>query len=929
MKRFIPQFLMILGAVFCVSLCGSPEVIHQYSEQDTAYVDSVVHSANSIDALVATHELFKDEGNLLGQVAACRELGRAYRNASRYQEAIDIHKEGLELSQEIRDTLQEVQAMNNIGTAYRRMGMLEEAAYWHYHGLMLCEVWSDTTTVGLKNRVVSLNGLGNVHLSMGNNDVAMDSFREALKGETKLGSLKGMAINYSNIAALHERDGQIDSARYYYSLSMEVNIKSGSDLGISLCHNHFGRLSETEGDYEAAIEQYRAAYDIMKDNDDRWHWHESCLSLSRVSMKLGRMRDARHYLDEALSAAELVGSHDHLAETYDLAYVLEKSTGRHSEALYYLEKQMVSLKILMEERNDKEIFRLKSQYERQKNQNEIQILQTMHNQELRRDRIILYTFLIVIVFAVIAIVFLVYALSLRSRNNRILKELNQTKNNYFTNVAHEFRTPLTVITAAAAAIRRETPEDSPVWEDADDVLRYSESLLDLVNQVMDIARMTSDIAPEPVWHEGNILPYVSGICEQMRRWSESQGVSLEFKADCEDIIMDFIPDMVLRIVRNLISNAVKFSERGGAVEVYVSRDICRGNETVLIKVKDNGVGMTREQIEHAFQPFYQANPILIGSGVGLPVVMLSAQAMGGTVDISSAHSEGTEVDVRIPILHGNASHDKDTFGKRQYEDMGIPSVDVLETSEMSRILIVEDSPDVARWQMRQLGGGYVFYFASNGAEGLRVAEDVVPDLIISDVMMPVMDGVEMCRKIRDSEILNHIPVLMVTARTGHEEKMEGLKAGADAYLEKPYREEELAVRVKQLLEQRKKLKLCYSSKEDEIRSDTYSVAERDFLDKFNAALESAFAKGKIDCEELASELCIGRVQLNRKLKAITGYKTTEYIHALRMAKAKELLEMTSLSIGEIAMKCGIDDVGYFSTIFRKSFGVTPTAYRNG
>ena len=240
MKRLL--MVSLLGS-FLIS-CATDRTPDTYSLSERSRVDSIVYANRNIDSLEVVAGRFESEGNLLGQVVAYRELGRAYRNATRYNEAIDVHKKGLEISWMICDTLQAVQALNNIGTAYRRMGVLEEAASWHYQGLALCEVWSDKSDLGLKNRVVSLNGLGNVYLSMGNDSLAMMSFREALKGETKLESTNGMAINYANIGALWEEKGQIDSAKWYYGHSLECNILTGSELGIALCHCHFGRLAE-------------------------------------------------------------------------------------------------------------------------------------------------------------------------------------------------------------------------------------------------------------------------------------------------------------------------------------------------------------------------------------------------------------------------------------------------------------------------------------------------------------------------------------------------------------------------------------------------------------------------------------------------------------------------------------------------------------
>jgi DNA-binding response OmpR family regulator len=348
--------------------------------------------------------------------------------------------------------------------------------------------------------------------------------------------------------------------------------------------------------------------------------------------------------------------------------------------------------------------------------------------------------------------------------------------------------------------------------------------------------------------------------------------------------------------------------------------------------------MTANQMENIFKPFYTASGGgETGTGIGLYVVKLSAEAMGGCADVSSVVGKGSDFRIVIPVRHDKAV--ETCVAPVCADDGYVPSAEGFEKNavdhegeEAPRILIVEDRPEVARWEMRQLDSRYSFWFASDGAEGLRLAEDIIPDLIITDIMMPVMDGLEMCRRVRASELLSHIPVIMVTAKAGQEDRIAGFEAGADAYIEKPYDEEELSVRVRTLLDQREMLKFRYSLHSSENTSDTdvrgYSVKDKAFLDRFNEVVEASFAKGKVDCEAIASELCVGRVQLNRKIKAITGCKTTEYIHELRIAKAKDLLESTPLSIGEIALKCGIEDVGYFSTLFRKAVGMTPSVYRN-
>lgn len=884
------------------------------------------------------HDAGRDEKLLRDSVSFYKSEGKRLRNSAVYQEALAMHRRGLEVARELCDTHEVVQALNNIGTVYRRMGLLEDAASWHYKALALCEEYSDMTTpTAVKDRVISLNGIGNIHLSMGNNDIALDSFREALKGETSLGSATGMAINYANIGAIMEDDGQTDSARWYYSQSLKCNEESGNRLGMSLCYNHFGRLSEMSGDYEDAFREYSKAYGILSGGADKWHWLQSCTALARVSLKTGRYYQAGRYIEDGIGVAESAGSLAHIAELRHLDYELNRRQRNYVRALESLEKYIEVSDSLTQKRNEEKIYSMRAGYEQERSRSEMNHMRQLHSQENRRNALMLNALVAILFLAVAGIMVLVYALRLRSRNHKMLAELDQTRSNYFTNIAHEFRTPLTVILSAAGSIRNNTAEEGTL-EDAEDILSYSRELLNLVTQVLEVARMTSSLAPQPKWCSGDIAGYITAIAERYEKYAEEKGISLVRDFGTGELEMDFAPDLMNRIVGNLLSNAVKYSRRGTSVTLGLGRRHIRGAEYIVISVRDQGEGMSEARLEEIFKPFrrFSHTGNEMSTGIGLYVVKLSVEAMSGSIDVRSVPGEGSEFDICIPIRHDMASGPLEK--QCAYEAEPVSAGPVVNGSVMSddeeapHILIVEDHPEVARWEMRHLDPQYSFHFAGNGAEGLELAEEIVPDLIITDVMMPVMDGLEFCRRIRSSELLSHIPVVMVTAKATQDDRLKGLEAGADAYLEKPYDEGELALRVKSLLEQRKRLRLRYSGmasvQECAGEARSHTVVEQVFLDKFSEALETAFARGKVDCEVLAAELCVGRVQLNRKIKAITGCKTTEYIHALRIAKAKELLDSTALSVGDVALKCGVEDVGYFSTLFRKTVGMTPTAYRN-
>lgn len=939
MKRRILTFIMLPIFLFsCHRKAAVPDV-------ERGQIDSVVYSVGDADSLARVLDSFISAGNLYGEMVAARELGKKLRNASQFYEAIDVHKRGLVAAEKLRDTVQIVQALNNIGTNYRRLAILDEASSYHYQALTYCDQYSGSRNpddrTARKNRVVSLNGIGNVQLTLGNADEAENAFRQALKGENELGSALGQAINYANLGSILESREMLDSARYYYGKSLEFNEKVKSDLGVSLCHAHFGRLAEKEGDYDAAIEEYRQAYDIMEGNSDVWHWLESAVSLVRAYINAGNLERASFYLAKAGKEAGRISSMEYLAEVNRLEYLISKKKGNAVKALEYYVRSREYADSVASEKNLNHIQNVRVRYERERKQNEIELLNRSWEAE-RKNRNALLTMSLIALFLTIAtIIVLIFLIALRNRNQRIIKEMERMKSTFFTNITHEFRTPLSVVQAAAGDVLNRS-SDPEVRRDALDILRHGKGLLNLINQILDIAKLTekSAVKAVPEWKYGDIVGFISMICESYRPFAQTAGVRLVFSSPVEELEMDFIPDYVQKIVGNLLSNAVKFSPSGAEVLLFVKQE----EADVHIIVCDKGVGMTAEQKDKIFIPFYQAptDSQRIGSGIGLSLVKLSVEAMNGRVDVHSAPGEGTVFIVRIPLAYGGK-----VSGRLNMTEYNISEADTLATTRLEinedivcgtdsfSILIIEDTAEVARWQMKQLGEGYSYYFASDGESGLARAEEIIPDLIITDIMMPGMDGYEVCRRIRSSELLNHIPVIMVTAKATHEDRMKGLAAGADAYLEKPFHADELAVRVSKLLEQRKLLQSKWEAVirqgepvEENPAANELPDADRAFVGKFTDAVNKCFETGTLDYDFIASEMCLTRSHMNRKLKAITGMTSTEYIKTMRISLAKALIDTTDMKIEAIAMRCGVDDVAYFSSLFRKATGMTPTAWRS-
>ena len=926
-----------------MALCGHSQSSGRTAEEK-AKIDSAVTAVTDTTALNAMLNDYSSKGDLAGEAVVCRQLGKMHRENNRFAEAIATHRRGLKAAEQAADTLEMIKALNNIGTAMRRMGVLDEAATYHYDGLGLCNRFSDKDSRDARKcRVVSLNGIGNICLTTGNWETADSVFRLALEGEHQLGSALGQAINYANLGSIFEDNGRTDSAWVYYHKSLELNKEAGSTLGISLCHNSFGRLYEQDKRYADAISEYRKAYALMEGNSDRWHWLEPCMSLARVYLDQGDMAKAKTYIDRAAREAVKLHSLEHEAEAYRLYYLYYKSTGNSDMALQsYITSRDFSDSIT-NEKNMNHIQNVRVKYEGERSKAELSAARQSYQNEKRMKEVVLVASGIVAVAALAAIALLYYALVMRKRHQRTLQKLDEMRTSFFTNVTHEFRTPLTLIIGLGQQLadgRIEAGKAKATQEAGSTIVRQGKSLLRLINQMLDIARVRSAVG-RPDYRTGDVAAYLKMLTESLHAYARARHIQLNFSSQPSIIDMDFAPDYMSKIMANLLSNALKHTDGGGTVCVSVR---CEAGK-VTIEVADSGHGIAAADLPHIFDMFYQGRSAKAGgtlsSGVGLALVKQVVEAMGGEVAVQSEVGKGSTFTVTLPARYGSGTWRR--FDPSELDsDEGIqllasrPGANAPAQSDSHQagapmVLIVEDNADIARYIGSELRQAYRLHYASNGIEGLEKAKELLPDIIITDLMMPGKDGLELCADIRASQALNHIPVIMITARSTEADRIKGLEAGADAYLYKPFNPQELNVRVGNLLEQRQLLREKYrqavasGSTESE---QVLSKVERDFLNKLVEVVGQQIDAGKFDIESVASRMCLSSRQLNRKVSQITGDSTAAYVMRLRMTRARRIMaQHPGQSIAEVAMDCGFDDSAYFSKVFKRTFGITPSQAR--
>lgn len=633
----------------------------------------------------------------------------------------------------------------------------------------MAEECSDTSFTAKKNRVVSLNGLANVYLTVNNLNLADSVLRLALKGEQELGSLTGQAINYANLGSIFETRNETDSAWTYYRKSMELNTNDNNSLGIALCHTYFGNLYKKANLFDDALCEYEASYDIMKDFKDEWHMLNALVALAGIYIEKGDNIAADKYLAEAKDVANKIRSKEYLAEIYTLYYKMMKRRGEYRDALVAHEHAIALKDSLIDMEKVNRMKSISFNIERGQQSRRMMAANDLLRSE-RSTRHIGYVIFGVFAFLLIGIIgLLINTRNINARSHAALKKLNEMRESFFTNITHEFRTPLTVILGLSRDLQKDDISSNEVKDTGATIERQGTRMLHLINQLLDISKIRSEIG-SPDWKHGNVVAYIGMIVETFEEYAKKRGVKLQFFSQNNDIETDFVPDYISKILSNLLSNALKFTPEAGTINVSLwSKD-----EKYYIDIADSGHGIPEESLPHIFEAFYQSGnvPDCAGSGVGLALVSQIMKTLNGSINVESKVGCGTTFHIALPIKHGVATgnyEEKVENNVSQYTkdlDDGSSKIESeLRSSSIgteTSILIVEDNRDVATYIGKQLVGKYNVIFASNGEQGLALAKEKLPDAIITDLMMPKLDGLELIKKIREDMLTCHIPIIVIT-----------------------------------------------------------------------------------------------------------------------------------------------------------------------
>ncbi|AKA35086.1 tetratricopeptide repeat protein [Flagellimonas lutaonensis] len=762
---------------------------------------------------------------------------------------------------------------------------------------------------------------------------AIDHYRTALGIVENLNIKPGISACLTNIASTYNEMGTYDSALVYNKRALFLKKELGDDLGTGRVLNNLGVVYNNLESFDEAERSFSEAFSYAKKvNNPKLI---ATVQYGMVSSVFGK----GEYQKSIELAKELLGSIDSLADLdlkvkihQKMAKAYEKM-GDYQNAYLNASKGQILSDSLYNERILKVTNDLEAKYQNEQKTKEIALLASekelqtlqLNKRENERNAIIALAVLALLISGL-----LYNQYRIKQKTNNELQALDKAKSNFFANISHEFRTPLTLIKGPIEQLEQ-NPDEKLDREDIKMIRRNTNRVLGLVNQLLDLSRIDQGSLKLKAT-EGDIYKCLRAAASSFN--SHAAQRNMDFRVSIPDGILwaAFDRDKLEKIVYNLLSNAFKFSDDGELVTFGANY----GNGELNIQVSDSGRGISEEKLPFIFDRFYQVDSGSTkereGSGIGLSLSKDLVELMDGTITVSSEEGKGTYFTVQIPIEKIETRQSKSKkmtkpiakdFPKAQTSDLA-----KADKRNLPKVLLVEDNEDMRQFIKGHLQKDYLIQEAVNGQDGLKKAVSNPPDLVVTDLMMPKMDGIDLCKQLKTKVETSHIPIIMLTARAGVENKIEGLETGADDYLTKPFAANELLARAKNLIQQRQKLRELFSKSKATVDPKEIAVNSIDqkFLEQVLELLEKEHSDPAFGVSQMQKELAMSKTQLHRKLKALTNETPGELLRNFRLKRAAQLLSQKADTVTQIAYQVGFNNLSYFAKCFKERFGVSPSSY---
>jgi signal transduction histidine kinase/DNA-binding response OmpR family regulator len=868
-----------------------------------------------------------------------QEMGSLYYSNEKYSMSIEFSKKSSALDSVLGRKQQMADALTNMGLAYEKLGDYPQALRYYYRCLAVDEELKYIDGISSDYNVIA-----SIHGKMGEFEKASQYYEKAIGMRTDEENKAIAKINYGILLKNH---GNFEQSQKMLNEAYATYKAAKHAQGIAGALHNLGALAFAMGNYPRAISYYNQSIEAAEPDFKRVY-QANYLGLAETYLKMKQYSQALDYGNKAMALVKELALLDDQRKTAKLISDIYRAQGNYQQSLAYYEKYTMYRDSLFSQERVRQVRDLQAKFESERKEQEIATLTREHELQgisLQRKTILQYSLIGgFFVLAIVGLVLFRINLSKQAVKRQLLavmldnehkeaerlKDLDHLKSRFFANVAHEFRTPLTLILGPVENMLGESK--GPDKNQLQTIKGSASRLVKLVNELLDLSKLEAGAIKFDFVYE-DVIGFLRASTMAFQSLADQKKIDLQFSANTALFEMKFDRDKLEKIFSNLLSNAFKFTDAGGKIEVRADT----GQGVLKVFVKDSGRGVPEADLPFVFNRFYQSGTMsrtTVGSGIGLELTKELVNICGGEIGVSNAVEGGAQFYFTLPVPQTGAIGPSDRQSNAgEYTRMALddaretPAVLQMNIDSEGKdtILVIEDNADVRNYIISSLQADYHVVSANDGDSGITQAVEVIPDLIITDLMMPATDGMTVCHTIKKDERTSHIPVIMLTAKADLESKIEGLESGADDYLAKPFHTKELLARIANQIAIRKILQEKFRS--GVVKEEAYHelpTKEKIFMAKLRATVELHLAEEEFGVEELSRELAVSRMQLHRKVKALTNISASLYIRSVRLEHAKRLLGEGIYNVSEVAYRVGFNSPTWFSTCFSEQYGFPPS-----
>ena len=915
-------------------------------------------------------EICRIIGDSAGVAGSLNTIGTVNYYLGNYSEALNWYQKAFLIYEDLGLVTREATMINNIGLAYSALSNYDKALEYYFKSLKIQEANNN-----LNGAALTLGNIGIIYFNLGNVDKALDYYEKSLKIRLEQNDEFGIALCYSNMGNVYESLGEPQKAMDYYFKALEI-YEAKNDLNnatTTIFCVGYNYLNQSK--YVKAIEYLNRSKDLSIEFGNKSALAFAQINIGEAYLELNKYDSSLINLKNGLKLFTEIDDKNNISYSYGSLSKFYETIGNYKESLKYFKEYSNMRDSIYSEESSKKIAAAEVLYETEKKENSIKLLtkeKELQNLQLDKQKSF-RNFLIALSLLMLALAIIVYSRFIVKRNaNKLLEEknndlaakntqiekqnikietqseelqeLDEAKSRFFANISHEFRTPLMLIKGPLSDFIN-SKSAKPSTQELTNLkmsLRNVDKLKNLIDQLLDLSKLESGkLSLQTV--EIDLVSFIKRVIDSFA--SAGKKIKITFNADNKNIPLYLDIKKMEVILSNLLSNAYKFTPENEHITISINTEenaeSLQGS-FVTISIADTGPGISKESLPFIFDRFFQADDSSVrkyeGTGIGLAITKELVELHGGSISVESEIGVGTTFRVSLPkgsdhLLPTEIIENPEIIvpfaSKETGEVLISPSVETVAESKetkKNRVLVVEDNLDMRNYIVGHLSKDYIIDEAINGSEGLKKVKENLPDLIISDLMMPGMDGVQFLKAIRSNNTSSDIPFILLTARAGEQDRIAGLKAKADDYLTKPFSPEELKTRINNILETRKNLQEKFSKKILSIDFDNPELisADNEFLQKMRDTVIEDISDPSFSINNLIDKAFLSERQLRRKIKELTGLSPVEFIRQIRLLQAKELLHKHAFnSVAEISVAVGFNNPHYFSRLYKNMFGKSP------